>query len=171
KGIFELLESFEEMKHENVKLLIIGSNEDSERDQTTKSKLEKYYNNKNIIFTGFRSDIPELLALTDVFCLPSYREGMPRSIIEAMSMECAIVATNIRGSREEVDHNINGYLVPLKTIKPLSNALEDAVSNEDKLNEFKVNARKKALELYDENNVVNTQLQIFENVVKGKCHN
>lgn len=168
KGIFELLEAFRTINKDNVKLIIIGETLESERDQTTKNKLKEYFNDENVIYTGYRSDIADILAISDVFCLPSYREGMPRSIIEAMAMECAIVATNIRGSKEEVDHNKNGYLVPMKSIKSLANALEKLINNEGILNQFKLEARNKAVKLYDENKVVQTQLDIFEKVTKGK---
>lgn len=165
KGIFELLEAFEKIEQKNVKLIIIGDTGESERDQNAKKELEKYYENENIIFTGYRSDTPVLLALTDIFCLPSYREGMPRSIIEAMSMECAIVATNIRGSREEVDHGKNGLLVPMKTVKPLANAFTTILDNPKKLACYKKNAREKAVEFYNEDTVVKKQLEIFEKVI------
>jgi len=166
KGIFELLESFRMIKNENVKLLIIGSTGESERDQNTQKMLEKYLLDKNVVFTGFRSDIPELLSLTDIFCLPSYREGMPRSIIEAMAMECAIVATDIRGSREEVDHNQNGLLVPLKSIESMTIAFTSMLNDIEKLTQFKKHARSKAVKLYNEDTVVKTQLAIFEKTTK-----
>lgn len=169
KGIFELLEAINDLESENYKVLIIGGGSAStERDQTTSNKLKEYDYNENIIFTGHRSDIPELLYITDVFCLPSYREGMPRSIIEAMAMECAIVATDIRGSREEVDHNKNGLLVPLGSVSSLSRAINKLMSNEDKLREFKLNAREKAFNLYNENLVVQNQLKVFSNIEKRK---
>ena len=60
---------------------------------------------------GHREDIPELLSIMDIFVLPSYREGMPVSLLEAMAMELPVVATDIRGSREEVDETC-GILVP-----------------------------------------------------------
>src|SRR5699024_6928589 len=145
KGIFELLESFRLLDEENVKLLVIGSASQSERDQVSKGELERYANDKNIIFTGYRSDIPELLAITDIYCLPSYREGMPRSIIEAMAMESAIVAKNIRGSREEVDHEENGILEPLKSIKTMAEAYNAILNDIEKLNRMKENARDKAV--------------------------
>jgi len=166
KGIFELLESFRLLDEENVKLLVIGSASQSERDQVSKGELERYANDKNIIFTGYRSDIPELLAITDIYCLPSYREGMPRSIIEAMAMESAIVATNIRGSREEVDHEENGILVPLKSIKTMAEAYNAILNDIEKLNRMKENARDKAVRLYNEDIVVKTQLTVFEDINK-----
>lgn len=167
KGIFDFLEAVEKINVKNYKILIIGGGSvSSERDQSTHKKLKKIKNNENIIFTGSRTDIPELLHITDIFCLPSYREGMPRSIIEAMAMECAIVATDIRGSREEVDHNVNGLLTPLGSISSLSRAINTLLNNENKLIKYKSKARKKAINFYDEKEVVKTQLQVFEKATR-----
>jgi len=168
KGIFELLEAIKRIEKNNCKLLIIGgASATTERDQVTNEKLEKYHTLENVIFTGHRKDIPELLYLTDVFCLPSYREGMPRSIIEAMAMECAIVATNIRGSREEVDSNVNGLLVPVKSADALSKSLNDVISDEEKLIKYKLNSRMKAESQYDEDVVVKKQLNLFSKIEKS----
>lgn len=160
KGIFDLLEAFDQINSTNIKLLVVGEASSSERDQDAKTNLSEF-KNKNVIFTGYRKDIPEILTLTDIYCLPSYREGMPRSIIEAMAMECAIVATNIRGSREEVDHESNGYLVELKNPVKLSEILINLINDEKLLEEFKGNARDKAEMMYNEDVVVKTQLKIF----------
>lgn len=165
KGIFDLLEAFNSIKDKNIKLLVIGDAGKSERDQETVKMLQQY-NNPNVIFTGYRTDIPELLTLTDIFCLPSYREGMPRSIIEAMAMECAIVATNIRGSREEVDHGKNGYLVELNNPIGLRDCIINLTRESKMMQTFKKNARQKAVSLYDEKKVVQTQLQIFKQLEK-----
>lgn len=78
----------------------------------------------HITFTGFRSDIAELLGLLDVFTLPTYfHEGLPRSILEAMSMGLPIVATDIRGCREAVIPNQNGFIVPPRDSQALAEAL------------------------------------------------
>src|SRR5699024_9396624 len=105
KGIIELLEAFKILSSENqnVKLLCMGSMPDSERDGSV-GELLKNYDNNQITFLGQVSSPEKYYALSDVFVLPSYREGMPRSIIEAMAMKNAIIATDIRGSREEVSH-------------------------------------------------------------------
>jgi glycosyltransferase involved in cell wall biosynthesis len=168
KGIFELLEAFNGLERENVRLLIVGDASSSERDLTTKEQVSKYKENKNIIFTGRRQDVNELLYITDIFCLPSYREGMPRSIIEAMAMECAVIATNIRGCREEVINGETGFLVDLKAPKAIKEKLERLLDKEDILNKMKVKGRERAEELYDEKKVVRLQLDIIEKlVIKG----
>jgi len=162
KGIFDLLNAFNKVKQDNIKLLIIGSTSSSERDQQTSDELEKYKENTNVIFTGYRNDISEILSISDVFCLPSYREGMPRSIIEAMAMNCGIIATNIRGSREEVDHGVNGYLVNLNDPTEIASTIESLANDRETLAKFKKNAREKAVNYYDEKKVVKTQMEIFE---------
>lgn len=164
KGILDLLEAMNNITDKNIKLVVIGSTESSERDQSMNHRLDVYKENPNIIFTGFRSDIPELLSITDVFCLPSYREGMPRSIIEAMAMECAVVATNIRGSREEVDDGENGYLVDLNDPDSIADKISLLKENKFQLELFKENAREKAVRLYNEKDVVMRQLEIFSSL-------
>src|SRR5699024_5118578 len=112
KGIIELLEAFNILSSENqkVKLLCMGSMPASERDGSVGELLNKY-DSKQITFLGQVSSPEKYYVISDIFVLPSYREGMPRSIIEAMAMKNAIIATDIRGSREEVSHRENGYLV------------------------------------------------------------
>lgn len=168
KGILDLLEAFNDIDDPKVKLLVVGNAAQGERDTTTKELLSQYKSNKNIIFTGYRKDIPNILSITDVFCLPSYREGMPRSIIEAMAMECAVVATNIRGCREEVVPGETGYLVPIKSPVDIRDKILLLTNDDQRLEMMKVNGRKRAELLFDEKKVVRKQLDIFEKLLENK---
>jgi len=84
---------------------------------------------ERIRFLGYRSDMPELLRAADIFTLPSHREGMPRSVIEAMLTGLPVVATNIRGTREEVVDGETGLLVPVRDIAALAGALNSLVAD------------------------------------------
>lgn len=168
KGIFDLLEGFNRLKQDNIKLIVIGGMFQGDRDNETVNKINEFKSNKNIIFTGTRNDINNLLYISDIFCLPSYREGMPRSIIEAMAMNCAVIATNIRGSREEVLDGITGYLVDLNSPDQIADKLNTLLSNEDLLNTMKIEGRKEAEKVYDEDVVVKKQLEIFEKLTYKK---
>ena len=168
KGILDLLEAFDSIDDPKVKLLVVGNAAQGERDTTTKELLSQYKSNKNIIFTGHRKDIPNILSITDVFCLPSYREGMPRSIIEAMAMECAVVATNIRGCREEVVPGETGYLVPIKSPVDIREKILLLTNDAQSLEMMKINGRKRAELLFDEKKVVRKQLDIFEKLLENK---
>lgn len=76
--------------------------------------------NERILFLGRRSDIPELLSISDLFVTTSYREGLPRAMIEAMAMEKPIVAYNIRGVRDLVEDGVNGFLAPFGDVNGLA---------------------------------------------------
>lgn len=165
KGIVDLLEGFSEVNDGKAKLFVIGDRADKERDTSTYEALDKYRSNKNIIFTGRRSDINNLLYLSDVFVLPSYREGMPRSIIEAMAMENAVIATNIRGSREEVVNGETGFICNLGAPDEIADAINKLISNESLLNNMKKQGRLRAEKLYDEDKVVEIQLEKFRELL------
>ena len=113
---------------------------------------------ERIILTGLRDDIPEILSAMDLFCLPSWREGMPRSIIEAMMMAKPVLATDIRGSREEVVQGKTGMLVAVGSPDELSDAIESFITNPNKGKDFGIAGRARALDLYDERKVVEKQL-------------
>ena len=95
----------------------------------------------------------------DIFTLPSHREGMPRSIIEAMMTGLPVVATDIRGSREEVVNGETGFLVPVRDAQALATALAGLA--DDGAFRWKIGSagRARALDLYDEAKVINRQLE------------
>ena len=163
KGIFELLESFNTLKkgQRNVKLLIIGETLTSERDQNTKHLLKEMFNNPDIIVVGFRTDISQLLSISDIFVLPSYREGLPRSIIEAMAMKKPIIATNIRGCREEVVHGENGFLVEKQNALQLYEQLELLIDQDELRKQFGENSRKIVEAQFNEEIVIQKQYEVF----------
>ncbi|EHY91868.1 putative capsular polysaccharide biosynthesis protein [Staphylococcus saprophyticus subsp. saprophyticus KACC 16562] len=89
---------------------------------------------------------------------------MPRSIIEAMAMKNAIIATNIRGSREEVIDNENGFLVPLQASMYIANKIEELANDKNKLNQYKEASFIRAKTNYNEVDVVKKQLDIYSQV-------
>lgn len=112
----------------------------------------------NIRALGHRGDVADLLHAADIFVLPSHREGMPRSIIEAMMCALPVVATDIRGSREEVLDGETGRLVPVEDVAALRAAI-DALSRDGGLRRaYGAAGRARALELYDEGRVIARQL-------------
>jgi glycosyltransferase involved in cell wall biosynthesis len=100
----------------------------------------------------------------DLFCLPSYREGMPRSIIEAMMMELPVVATDIRGAREEVIPGETGLLVPTRNVTALTAAIDALVCDPERAKKMGRAGRRRALDLYDERRVIERQIKIIESL-------
>jgi glycosyltransferase involved in cell wall biosynthesis len=108
---------------------------------------------------GYRSDVPALLRAADIFVLPSHREGMPRSIIEAMLTGLPVVATNIRGAREEVAEEKTGYLVPVRDPKSLAAVLSRLAADDGLRRRLGASGLTRARELYAEAKVVHRQLE------------
>jgi glycosyltransferase involved in cell wall biosynthesis len=164
KGIIELLEAARTLvgKHDDIYFLIIGDRlfSDHAEGVDTAIKQTKSLLGEKLILTGMRSDIPQLLSAMDLFLLPSWREGMPRTIIEAMMMGLPVVATDIRGSREEVVDEVTGLIVPLRNPKALTEAVDSLYQDREKCKAMGKAGRERAIELYDERKVVEKQLKL-----------
>jgi glycosyltransferase involved in cell wall biosynthesis/ribosomal protein S18 acetylase RimI-like enzyme len=107
-------------------------------------------------FAGWHSDVEVPLAAMDVFALPSWREGVPRSAIEAAAMGLPLVLTDIRGCREIVRDEIEGFLVPVREPRMLAAALERLLTNEPLRRKLGDGARTRAVARFDERRVCNT---------------
>lgn len=166
KGIMEFLEAAVEAagNHPEIVILMVGERLASDHAGDVESELERAGAalGKRLVATGARKDIPELLAAMDVFCLPSWREGMPRTIIEAMMMGKAVIATDIRGSREEVVPGETGLLVPTRSPKALAEAFLALAGDRGKVAAMGTKGRERAMALYDEAQVVALQIRRIE---------
>lgn len=173
KGFFELFEAaFQVIKtYPRTFFLVAGDALQSDYDNS-KRALDHHITQlgirKNIIFAGMRSDIEVLLAASDIYTLPSYREGMPRSIIEAMAMGKPVVTTDIRGCREEVVHNETGLLVPQRDADSLSRAILTLLDDRAMRLKFGQAGRKRAREFFSEQVVLNKQLEVYRRLISEK---
>ena len=125
KGIQEFIDAAEVVKQSNpsVKFLLVGDVDDGNPTSLNTKQLVELKNSESVEWLGARHDIAELLATSHIACLPSYREGLPKSLIEAAAVGRAIVATDVPGCREVVTHLMNGLLVPPRDSKALAAAL------------------------------------------------
>ena len=166
KGYREFLEAAQEvaLRVQGVYFLIVGERLASDHAGAVQSELDTAAAilGERLVAVGYRSDTPSLLAAMDVFCLPSYREGMPRTIIEAMMMGKPVVATYIRGAREEVEDGITGILVPVQNSKALAKAFLSLIADKEYSARLGASGRLRALRLYDESRVVALQLERIE---------
>ncbi len=166
KGYFEFFEAAAQLRKENpaVRFLCIGDTVTSEHDDAKAAILERVEAlglRDAVRFAGLRSDIPELLSLCTVYCLPSWREGMPRSIIEAMALGKPVVATRIRGCREEVVDGETGFLVPVRDAEALAGAVGYLLRHPLVARQFGQAGRRRALRLYDERKVLERQWRVL----------
>jgi glycosyltransferase involved in cell wall biosynthesis len=150
------------------RFLIIGSNAIGDRDsfaEHIKEQIDTLKINDRFYFTGFTNNVPNFLIASDTFMLPSYREGLPRSIIEAMHLGLPVISTNIRGPREEVLEGITGYLVPAKSAIELSEAMKKMLlSSKEEVSKMGEAGRLRAMEFFCERMVVERILTVYRNI-------
>tara|TARA_B100000989_G_scaffold59489_2_gene40649 strand:- start:2129 stop:3232 length:1104 start_codon:yes stop_codon:yes gene_type:complete len=146
KGFLELIHAFNKLQNDfpKAKLDIVGSIDSSNPSSLTQSEVEKLCKNRNIILHGQQKNVREFLSRANYFVLPSYREGLPRSILEAMAMEVPIIATNVPGCRELITDNENGLLCEPISMSSLYDAMVKMISLGD---DVKMRFVKKSREL------------------------
>ncbi len=168
KGIFELVEAFSRVKAKNphVELLIAGGLYPENPSSLTPQDIEKMKEIAGVSFLGHVDDMQQLLDDCDIVVLPSYREGTPRILIEAAAMEKPIVATDIAGCRGLVIDGENGFLVPVKSVEPLADAMEKLIVNTDLREKFGRRGREIVLAEFDEKIVLERTLDVYDELYK-----
>ncbi len=133
KGIGEFVDAARILRLRGVKarFVIVGAADFENRACINSMTLESWTAEGTVELWGFRSDISDVLANACIACLPSYREGLPKSLLEAMAAGLPCIATNVPGCREAVRNGDNGLLVPAKDVSALANAIEHLLLNPD----------------------------------------
>ena len=120
KGVNELVHAFCEVQNEipDAKLLLVGPYE-TDLDPLEKITQKRINTNPNIITTGFQADIRPYLVLSDTFVFPSYREGFPNVVLQAIAMEVPCIVSDINGCNEIIREGETGAIIPPKQTQPL----------------------------------------------------
>jgi len=151
KGVNELIKAFSilDKKINNLKLLMVGDFEE-ELSPIAKESIDEMKNNPNIISVGFKKDIRSYLSISDLFVLPSYREGLPNSLIEAGSFGIPLLATDINGCNEVIIPNKTGILVEKKSVDSLVNGVTLLIENRELYSDIKTNVRDLTIKRYSQ---------------------
>ena len=149
KGVDELIEAFNILnkKYKDIKLLIVG---DFEADLNPIDNIELLNSNRDIIRIDFQKDIRPYLSISSIFVLPSYREGLPNSLLEAGSFGIPLLATNINGCNEIIIDRENGLLVEKKSIDSLTNGIETLIKDRKLYKKLKSNVRNSIIKRYNQ---------------------
>lgn len=125
KGVKEFIEAAKEVKTKanNIQFWLVGEIDKENPSAVRNEDLMKWIRDPNIHYHGATENVRKFIEKSDCIILPSYREGMPRVIMEAMALERPVITTNTAGCRETVDEDVNGYLVPVRDVPALSNAM------------------------------------------------
>lgn len=167
KGIFEFLESARRLtgKKNNYKFIIAGWFDFNNPSCILQDQLKKHLINDRIIYLGGINEVRELLYLTDIFVLPTYREGFPRSVLEAMAMGVAVITTDVPGARESIIDDYNGLIVPVKNIELLMQAIVFLSSDELLRKRFGENGRLLAEKKYNSILIYKKIIDVYKSIL------
>lgn len=166
KNYKTLIRAFSFLKNSDIHLLICGVGNE-------KNKLENLVHKCNITkqihFLGYRNDVNELLQISDIFIQCSYREGLSRSIMEAMIVGLPCIVSRIRGNVDLIDEEKGGFLVEPNNYVEIANRIKMLISNEElRKNMGKYNQQK--VQQNDIKNIEEEMKKIYEEVLKEKCN-
>ncbi|MDI9817776.1 MULTISPECIES: glycosyltransferase family 4 protein [unclassified Legionella] len=149
KGIFELIESFSQLLKEkhNIVLLIVGPFEQGIEQEIR--AYAKHLGDEKIVFAGFSSQPENYMAIADILCLPSYREGFGTVVIEAAAMELPTVGTRIYGLTDAIVDGETGLLVEPKDVLQLTEALKAIILDNELRLKMAKNARERVVREFD----------------------
>ena len=173
KGYLELFEAMVRVREAVPKawLLVIGPEEPEKGDAVGRGDARKAGLADQVVFTGCREDTVDLYSAMDVSCLPSHREGFPRTVMEASAMGLPVVSTDVRGCREAVENGVTGLLVPVKDPSALADALLTLLRSPDLRTKMGLAGRAKAARDFDERRVFETVARTYEELLgRNPCN-
>ena len=162
KGIYEYVEAARLLKqhYPHVSFKIAGGFHPNP-SAVSKSTLENWIQEGVVEYLGEQQEMLPIFQEASVCVLPSYREGCPRSLLEALSVGRPVITTDAPGCRDTVIDNDNGYLVPVKSVTELVNAMEKFIKNPSSVKDMGIKSRRLAEEKY---NVHKVNKQILEDM-------
>ncbi len=170
KGVKEVREASDILKkdyHDKVVFKLSGLADEENKAGVPSSYLNDWQDGDYVDWIGYQKDMVQVYQDSDIVILPSYREGMPKTLIEACAVGKPIVTTEAIGCRECVDEGINGYKVAVKSSEALAEALAKLIDSKEKRIEMGKQSRIKAINEFDQKQVVAKHLEIYNSLLNG----
>lgn len=168
KGINELVEAFVKLhdKHKNTRLVLVGKYE-HELDPVSDKTRKLIDTNEGIVACGpkYGDDLLQMYVDADCFVMPSYREGFPNTVLEAGAMGLPSIVTDINGSREIIENEKNGLIVPSKNANALYDAMERMLTDDKARETMKGNAREMIASRFERGFVQKCQIEFYKRIL------
>jgi len=168
KGVLEFIEAASQLKSLMPKwrFILAGAADYKNPTSVPIGLLEQLNANQIIEWVGHVDDMTPYFSEASIVCLPSYREGMPKCLLEGAAAGCAIVTTDTVGCREAILPNISGLLVPVRNIEALKNALQLLMNNRDLREKFGRSGRELAINKFGLDLVIKSTLSIYTDLLR-----
>lgn len=167
KGLVEFCEAATTLKKSGFKgrFVLVGDVDLHNPNSLTLEELNNYVSSGDIEHWGFSSNAAEIIAQSHIMVLPSYREGLPKSLIEAAACGRAVITTDVPGCRDAITANETGILIPVKSSKAIVSAIQILCDNDDKRTEMGRKGRALAESCFDITDVIETHLKLYKGIL------
>ena len=170
KGVAEVRLASDLLKakfSKKIVFILSGLADEENKAGVSSSYLKDWQDGDYVIWIGYKKDMVPVYRDADIVVLPSYREGMPKTLIEACAMGKPIITTDAIGCRECVDEGINGFKIPVKSSVNLAEAIVKLIDNNEMRTEMGKQSRMKAVKEFDQKDVILKHLTIYEDLLNG----
>ena len=167
KGIKEFISAsiILKKKYPNWKFVVAGALDYKKNSLLDKNIIEKLNKKKTTEFIGYQHDVMSVYKKTSIVCLPSYREGLPKCLLEASALGLPIVTTNVIGCRDAIINKKTGLLAKVKNVNSLVSKLSFLIKNKNIRSKYGKNGRDFAIKNFDLNIVIKKNLDIYSNLI------
>lgn len=171
KGIYELIAAFKQLQqqYDNIQLVFIGNYFFANPSAISQQQIHEWSKAGIITYLGMVDNVAEVIAECDCVVLPSYREGMPRSLLEASSMGKPIITVDSVGCRDVVEDGVTGYIAKVRDVASLAHAMIKFVELPfaQKV-EMGLNGRQKMEREFDQQVIINKYLEVANKLLDGR---
>jgi glycosyltransferase involved in cell wall biosynthesis len=170
KGVLEYIEAIRKLKSQgiNARFQILGAKDPLHKRGIKVETIDKWINDETVEYLGTTDDVRHYIHRADCVVLPSYREGTPRTLLEAASSSRPIIATDVPGCNNVVTNDFNGYLCRMKDADDLAEKMKNMSGlDEAQLRQFGENGRSKMESEFSESFVINKYLRALKDLKKA----
>ena len=167
KGIVEFIEAVKILnaKNINAEYVVLGDPDPGNPSSVTLGEVKEWEKLSNIRFLGFQENIPEWYLASNIIVLPSYREGLPKSLIEAAAAGRAVVTTNVPGCRDAIEVDKTGLLVAVRDAVSLAEGIYELYANNSKRIQMGLSGRELAEQAFTLKSVIGAHLSMYQELL------
>ena len=168
KGVREFVEAARVLKRGGyvARFVLVGDPDPGNPATVSESELKQWVTEEVVEWWGHRDDIPRVFACSHMVVLPSYREGLPKVLIEAAACGRAVLTTDVPGCRDAIEPDVTGLLVPVRDAETLASAIKRLLSNPALCEEMGRAGRKLAERSFDVRQVVAQHMRIYKQLLQ-----
>jgi glycosyltransferase involved in cell wall biosynthesis len=167
KGLVEFVEAARMLRNrrDSIAFVMVGAPDPGNKRSLPESLLKQWESEGDVIFTGRREDVPNLMAMANTVAAPTfYREGLPRTLIEAAATGLPLIGTDMPGVREAINDGDNGILIQPKSSTALADAVVELADDPEKADRYGKASLERAISEFDHRRVIGQYLKMYDDL-------